>query len=350
MILEALSNAFGPSGCEQDVRALVLPQIRDHVDACQVDHLGNILALQRGTSDGLKVMVAAHMDEVGLMITGADDAGLLRFVAVGGIDVRVLPAKRVVVGKERLPGVIAVKPVHKTTADERSRAVPIDQLLIDVGATSKAEAEKLVGKGDYAVFGTRFQDLGSVAIGKAFDDRAGCAILIELVRRGPYPFAFHPVFTTMEEIGMRGARVAAFAVSPDVAFVLEGTICDDSPKKREGSATTELGKGPVISVADRSMMADPRLVRHVLRTAQELGLACQIKQPGKGGTDGGAIHLTRMGVPCLPVCVACRYIHAPVAMLSKRDLGQTVDLMEQSLRRLTPAVLAEADGALESSR
>jgi endoglucanase len=295
-------------------------------------------------------MVAAHMDEVGLMVTHADDAGMLRFVAVGGIDIRVLPAKRVVVGRERVPGVIAVKPVHKTTADERSRVMPMDQLVIDVGATSKAEAEKIAAKGDYAVFATRFQDLGGVVMGKAFDDRAGCAILIELVRRGPYPFAFHPVFTTMEEIGMRGARVAAFAVAPDLAFVLEGTICDDSPKKREESPTTELGKGPVVSVADRSVIADARLVRHVMRTAQEMGLPCQIKQPGKGGTDAGAIHLAHLGVPSLPVCVACRYIHSPAAMLSKRDLGQTLDLMEQSLRRLTPAVLAAADGALETSR
>jgi endoglucanase len=350
MILEALSNAFGPSGCEQDVRALVLEQIRGRVDTWRVDHLGNLLAWQRGTSDGLKVMVAAHLDEVGLMVTHADDAGFLRFVTVGGIDARVLPAKRVLVGKERVPGVIAVKPVHKTTADERSRAIPVDQLVIDVGATGKAEAEKIAAKGDYAVFATRFQDLGGVVVGKAFDDRVGCAMLIELVRRGPYPFAFHPVFTTMEEIGLRGARVAAFTVAPDLAFVLEGTICDDSPKQREESPTTELGKGPVVSVADGSVIADPRLVRHVLRTAQEMGISCQIKQPGKGGTDAGAIHLTRSGVPSLPVSVACRYIHSPVAMLSKRDLGQTVDLLEQSLRRVTPALLADADGASETSR
>jgi endoglucanase len=151
----------------------------------------------------------------------------------------------------------------------------------------------------------------------------------------------------MEEIGLRGARVAGYAVAPDLAFVLEGTICDDSPKKREESPTTELGKGPVISVADRSVIADPRLVRHVLQTAQELGIPTQIKQPGKGGTDAGAIHLTRAGVPSVPVCVACRYIHSPVAMLCKRDLGQTVDLMEQSLRRLPPDLLAGQGGAVE---
>ena len=351
MILEALSNAFGPSGCEQDVRALILDEIRSRVDECRVDHLGNLLALQRGSAERPKVMVAAHMDEVGLMITQAEDSGMLRFVCVGGIDARVLPAKRVVVGKDRVPGVIAVKPVHKTTAEERNRPFPVDQLAIDVGASSRAEAEKIAAKGDYAGFATRYQDLGGgVVTGKAFDDRVGCAILVELIRRGPYGFTFCPVFTTMEEIGLRGARVAGFAVAADLAFVLEGTICDDSPKKRDESPTTEMGKGPVISVADRSVVADPRLVRFVTQTAEALGLPLQIKQPGMGGTDAGAIHLTRTGVPSLPVSVPCRYIHSPVAMLSQRDLGQTVDLMEQVLRRLTLDVLTAPVPTLETPR
>lgn len=350
MILEALANAFGPSGGEQAVRGLILEAIRDRVDVCRVDHLGNILAEQRGSAVRPRVMVAAHMDEVGLMITGADDAGMLRFVVVGSIDPRVLPAKRLVVGRERCPGVIAVKPVHKTTAEERARVLGVDQLVIDVGASSRAEAEKVAGKGDYAVFATRFQDLGATVIGKAFDDRVGCAILVELIQRGPYPFTLCPVFTTMEEIGMRGARVAAYAMEPDAAFVLEGTICDDSPKTRDESPTTRLGDGPVISIADRSVIADAGLVRHVRETAAFMRVPLQVKQPGKGGTDAGAIHLARTGVPSLPVCVACRYIHSPVSMLSKRDLGQTVDLMEQTLRRLTPDVLFWRDAVQETSQ
>lgn len=340
MILEALSNAFGPSGCEEDVRAILLDAIRDHVDECRVDHLGNILALQRGQSEAPALMVAAHMDEVGLMVTHADDAGMLHVVAVGGLDARVLPAKQVRVGRDRTPGVIAVKPVHKTTPDERGKAFTLEQLVIDVGAGTKAEAEKVAARGDYAVFATTFEDLGDVVTGKAFDDRAGCAVLAELIRRGPYPFTLRPAFTTMEEIGLRGARVAGYAVAPDAAFVLEGTICDDGPKEREESATTELGKGPAISLADHSVIADRRLVRHLQSVARAKGIPIQIKQPGLGGTDAGAIHLTREGVPCVPVSVPCRYIHAPVSMLSKRDLAQTTDLMEAALREFTPAVLA----------
>jgi endoglucanase len=279
-------------------------------------------------------MVAAHMDEVGFMITSADDSGMLRFTIVGGIDDRVLPAERVFVGPDRVPGVIAIKPVHKTTPEERKNVVKADQLVIDIGAKSKSEAEGAVKKGDYGVFATTFRDLGDTVCGKAFDDRAGCAVLVELIKRGPYPFTFRPVFTTMEEIGLRGARVAGFAVNPDAAFVLEGTICDDSPKERDESPTTELGKGPAISLADPSAIADRRLVKLLLETAEMEGISCQFKQPGKGGTDAGAIHLAREGVPTVPVSVPCRYIHSPVALLHKRDFAQTVDLLAAALKRL----------------
>lgn len=334
MMLETLSNAFGPSGCESEVRTTIRDAIRDRVDEMQVDHLGNLIATQRGTASDLTVMVAAHMDEVGFMITSADDSGMLRFTIVGGIDDRVLPAERVLLGPNRVPGVIAIKPVHKTTPEERKNVVKADQLVIDIGAKSKSEAEGAVKKGDYGVFATRFRDLGDTVCGKAFDDRAGCAILIELIQRGPYPFTFRPVFTTMEEVGLRGARVAAFAVNPDVAFVLEGTICDDSPKERDESPTTQLGKGPAISVNDGSVIADRRLVKLLLDTAEAEGIPTQFKQPGKGGTDAGAIHLAREGVPTVPVSVPCRYIHSPVCLLHKRDLSQTVDLLAAALKRL----------------
>jgi endoglucanase len=334
MILETLSNAFGPSGCETEVRAAIREAIQDHVDDLRVDHLGNLLGTQKGTASELTVMVAAHMDEVGFMITSADDSGMLRFTIVGGIDDRVLPAERVFVGPDRVPGVIAIKPVHKTTPEERKNVVKADQLVIDIGAKSKSEAEGAVKKGDYGVFATTFRDLGDTVCGKAFDDRAGCAVLVELIKRGPYPFTFRPVFTTMEEIGLRGARVAGFAVNPDAAFVLEGTICDDSPKERDESPTTELGKGPAISLADPSAIADRRLVKLLLETAEMEGISCQFKQPGKGGTDAGAIHLAREGVPTVPVSVPCRYIHSPVALLHKRDFAQTVDLLAAALKRL----------------
>jgi endoglucanase len=168
-------------------------------------------------------------------------------------------------------------------------------------------------------------------------------VLIELIERGPYPFDFYPVFTTMEEVGLRGARVAGYSVMPDAAFVLEGTICDDSPREEDLSPTTELGKGPALSPMDRSVIADRRLLQLVIETAEQEGIPYQFKQPGKGGTDAGAIHLAQTGVPTLPVSVPSRYIHSPVSVLSKSDFGHTVDLMAASLRRLTPAVVGERE-------
>jgi endoglucanase len=340
MILEALSNAFGPSGCEGKVRQVVLDAIAGKVDEVQVDHLGNVIARQKGTDyPAFKVMVAAHMDEVGFMITHADDSGLLHFTKVGGIDDRVLPAKVVRIGKSQIPGVISMKPVHLTGRAERRKVVSHEDMAIDIGVSSKAEAERLVTKGDYAVFDVAFEELGTMAKGKAFDDRAGCAVLIALIERGPYPFDFWPVFTTMEEVGLRGAHVAAYRVTPDVAFALEGTICDDGPREKDISPTTAVGKGPAISPMDRSVIADRRLVRLLIETAEAEGIPYQLKQPGMGGTDAGAIHLAKTGVPSVPVSVPSRYIHSPVSMLSKEDLENTVRLMAATLRCITPEVL-----------
>jgi putative aminopeptidase FrvX len=342
--LKALSEAFGPSGCENQVRQIIVERIKDRVDSYHVDHLGNLIALQKGTAHpGFRVMAAAHMDEVGFMITHVDDGGMLHFTKVGGIDDRVLPAKVVRIGEKRIPGVIAIKPVHLTEPEERGRAISYDQLVIDIGTSSRSEAEKLVHKGDYAAFDISFDDLGQLVKGKAFDDRAGCAVLIALIERGPYPFDFYPTFTTMEEVGLRGARVAGYSVMPDAAFVFEGTICDDSPKEQDISPTTEVGKGPAISVMDRSVIADRRLVRLVLETAEAEGIPYQFKQPGKGGTDAGAIHLAQTGVPSVPVSVPSRYIHSPVSILSKSDFDYTVQLIASTFQRLTPNVVAERD-------
>jgi len=359
--LKRLSEAFGPSGCEDEVRQVVLEAIQDKLDEVQVDALGNVIGVQKGTAaqkgfaTGFKVMVAAHMDEVGLMISLVGEEGMLRFTKVGGIDDRVLPAKVVRIrsrllaegalsgADDKLRGVIAIKPVHLTTRAEREQVIAYDKLAIDIGASSKKEAEGLVDRGAYATFDVSFADLGDVVKGKAFDDRAGCAVLIALIERGPYPFDFYPVFTTMEEVGLRGARVAGYSVMPDAAFVLEGTICDDSPREEDLSPTTELGKGPAISVMDRSVIADRRLVQLVIETAEQEGIPYQFKQPGQGGTDAGAIHLAKTGVPTLPVSVPSRYIHSPVTMLSKSDFEHTVDLMAASLRRLTPEVVGPRD-------
>jgi putative aminopeptidase FrvX len=339
LLLEELSNAFGPSGCEDEVRRTLARALHGKVDELQTDALGNLIAFKRGTGPGprLKLMVDAHIDEVGLMITRIEKSGLLGFRAVGGIDERLLLAKGVVIGQDRIRGVILAPPIHLTKEEQRKQVIKIDQLVIDIGATSQDEAKGMVKVGDYVAFDTRFQVLSRdgwrTVKGKAFDDRAGCAAAAALVEE-EYPADLYLSFSAQEEVGLRGARVAAFRIEPDVAFALEGTVCDDTPKKEDVSPTSELGKGPAITLMDHSFIADRRLVRLLTETAETNGIPYQFKQPGVGGTDAGAIHLTKAGVPSVAVAVPCRYIHAPVSLMSLNDFDSLVALIKATLRVL----------------
>jgi endoglucanase len=321
------------------VRKVVLEAIRGHVDEVRTDVLGNVLAVKRAAGNGPRVMVTAHMDEVGMMVVAIDSDGLLRFEAVGGLDDRVMLGKPVLVGAERVPGVIGAKPIHLLKHSETEQVVKMDSMRIDIGATSRDAAGRKVKPGDRVVFASRFSLNDGTARGRALDNRAGCAALIELLRGQPYPVEVHAAFTVQEEIGSRGARVAAYAIQPQAALVLEATICDDLPKEDDVSPTTELGKGPALSVMDRSAMADRRLVDHLTATAAAIGVPYQFKQPGVGGTDAGPIHLAHRGVPAAVVSVPCRYIHAATAMLSLEDYRNEIALLRAALERFTPAVL-----------
>lgn len=339
MLLEELSNAFGPSGCEDEVRRTLARALRNKVDELQTDALGNLIAFKRGTGrePRLRVMVDAHTDEVGLMITRIEKNGLLGFRSVGGLDDRLLLAKGVVIGDQRIPGVILAPPVHLTKKEQREQVIKIEQLVIDIGATSQDEAKQTVKVGDYAAFDTRFQVLTTGGLrtvkGKAFDDRVGCAVAAALAE-DDYAVDLYLSFSAQEEVGLRGARVAAFRIEPDVAFALEGTICDDIPKKEDVSPSTEMGKGPAIYVMDRSFIADRRLVRLLVDTAEAQNIPYQFRQPGVGGTDAGAIHLSRTGVPSVALAVPCRYIHAPASILSLNDFENVVALMRAALQAL----------------
>jgi tetrahedral aminopeptidase len=340
VILQQLSEAIGVSGDEGAVRTIIRQAITGHVDEMWVDNLGNLLAVKRGTGEvNLRVMLDAHMDEVGMMITQIDSDGTLRFAQVGGMDDRVLLGKTVLVGREQLPGVIGGKPVHLLEGDERTKVVPTKSLRIDIGARDKDAAAAQVKVGDRATFATEFVDLGPTLMGKAFDDRAGCALIVELLQGDRFPVDVLAAFTVQEEVGLRGARVAGYRLEPDIAFALEGTVCDDLPKDDDVSPATELGRGPALTTMDHATIADPRLVSFLVQTAEAHDIPYQFRRTVGGGNDAGAIHLTRAGVPSAGISVPCRYIHAPAAICSKADLENTVHLVRAALQALTPAVL-----------
>jgi len=333
MLLKQLSEALGVSGNEHEVREIIKDAVKGLVDEIRVDTLGNLIAV-KGKGKRPRVMVAAHMDEVGLMVSWIEKNGLLRFRKVGGIDDRVLVSKTVLVGKERVPGVIGAKAIHLQEPKERENPLRYEDLYIDIGAKSKEEAEKKVKLGDFVAFATRFEEFGQrKAKGKAFDDRVGCTVLIEALK-GQYDFELNAVFTVQEEVGLRGATVAAYDVDPEMALVLEGTTCSDTPGTDPEGYATEVGKGPALSLMDASSIANKRMVQEMVRLAQEHGLPYQFRRTTMGGNDAGRIHLTREGVPSASLSVPCRYIHSPVSVISLDDLENAVKLLGLFLKSI----------------
>ena len=345
-LLERLCNACAVSGDETEVRRIVLEQVKPYASEVRVDALGNLLAYcPAAGAPHLRVLVAAHMDEVGLMLTGDEGDGFFRFTAIGGVDVRCLPGKSLQVGREHLPALIGLNPFH-LASDHEVRSVPsIDDLRIDVGPDNA----KKVKVGDWAAFTTPFARLGPSLRAKALDDRIGVATLIELVHNPPPHLDLVAAFTVQEEVGLRGASVAAYSAQPDLAFVLDCTPARDLPAWDSGSPgdqpsqnaryNTRLGAGPAIYIADADSMADPRLVRHLIETAEALGLPYQLRQPGGDGTDAGAIHLQRAGIPSVSLAVPGRYLHTPAGIVRLSDWKNTLALIQAALLRLTPDIL-----------
>ncbi|MFZ0545373.1 MAG: M42 family metallopeptidase [Candidatus Promineifilaceae bacterium] len=340
-LLKQLTEAVGVSGEEKEVRKLILDLISDHVDSSHIDAMGNLIATKNGTGEmDWTVMVDAHMDEVGLMITEVDSNGAFQFVGVGGFNDRALLGKVVQVGSKKLTGVIGARPIHLLDRSQRDSVVKMKDMRVDIGAASKEAASKKLKPGDRAAFLTEYQELGDMAIGKAFDDRAGCAALIELLRRDPYPFNLVAAFTVQEEVGLRGARVAGYAVKPNVALVLESTPAYDLPNERDVSPNVVLGNGPSIYVMDSVTIQDPRLVSHITRTAAANNIPFQIRRPGGGGTNTGVIQRAGPGVPAATIATPARYIHAPVSMINLNDFDNVVKLAEATLRGLSPDIFA----------
>lgn len=340
-LLESLCNATAVSGDEHEVRQIVIEAIKLIADDVKVDALGNVLATKFGRAEKrVRVMMAAHMDEIGFMIVKKHEDGLFEFDRIGGIDERQLPGKPVLVGREHLPGVIGAKPIHMTTAKERKNKIEVSAMRIDLGP----EIGDKVKPGDRAAFATRFKIIGPSIWAKALDDRLGVATLIELLKHAPDNIDLLAAFTVQEEVGLRGARVAAYTFDPDMAIAVDSTPAYDLPHWDDDDENdrynTRLDAGPALYVMDRGTIADRRLVSWLEETASQADIPYQLRQPGGGGTDAGAIHKTRSGIPSVSVSVPSRYAHTAVGMARQDDWANTLRLLHTALGRVTPDLLA----------
>ena len=326
-LLRSLCAVNGVSGDESAVREAVIKEI-DGLCEYRTDPLGSLICFKKGRkTPEKKLMICAHMDEVGFIITYIRDDGTLAIAPVGGIDPMVAIGRQVRVGSAAVPGVIGSKAVHNLSKEEREKAPEWDALYIDIGADSREEAEKYVTIGDCAYFLPDFTELGESRVrSKAIDDRAGCAMMIRMIQEGvEYDTWF--VFNVQEEIGLRGSRASAFSVDPDFALVLESTTAGDIDGVSGQKRVCALGKGPVVGFMDRSTVYDRELYRLAFDTAEKAGLPCQTKTMIAGGNDAGAIHITRGGIRTLAVSLPCRYLHSASCVIDTADLESSYRLV-----------------------
>ncbi len=316
------------SGDEGAVRNAIIEEIKDFCEY-KIDNLGNIIAFKKGkNTPSRKIMLDAHMDEVGLIITSVTADGFLKFSTVGGIDTGVLISRRVKINGN-ISGVIGLKPVHLCHGDEGKKLPKADDLYIDIGAKCKEEALSLVSLGDTAVMCGDFIKTGDKILSKALDDRIGCAILISLIKEES-EYDFYASFSVQEEVGLRGAKVSAFAVNPDFAIILEGTTAADIADVAEEKQVCNLGLGAAVSFMDRSTLYD----RELYNLALSSGIPCQSKRFVSGGNNAGAVHLSREGVRTVAISVPCRYIHSASSAADIKDIDSAYKLAKHLISKI----------------
>jgi len=336
--LEKLSNACGVTGRESEVKELMIRLMTPFADEIVVDRLDNVIAVKKGKEKAPKIMLAAHMDEVGLMIKTITKEGFLQFAKMGGIDDRILPAQRVKVFSKKgsFSGIIGSKPPHIQKEEERKKIIASDELFIDVGAESKDAALAMgVAVGDPVGFDVQYVELGkNVVVGKAFDNRAGCVTMVEALRlMGKTDYTVYAVGTVQEEVGLRGAGSAAFGLDPDLAIALDVTIAGDVPGVREFDTSVKMGKGPALTISDSGLITHPKVLRWLLESAEEEKIPFQIETGLMGSTDAARISLTRQGIPSGNISIATRYIHSPVGMLNLKDIENSAKLTVAAIQR-----------------
>lgn len=325
-LLQRLTQAFGPSGCEDEVAEIISNELRPFSDEISRDTMGNLIVHRRGV--GRKIMVAAHMDEIGLIITHIDEKGFLRFAPVGGVRIPDLPYRRVRLSNGHC-GTVGVEKLDKPSD------IKLDKLYIDLGLSSKEEVLNITKIGDMVTFVGEFQECGAHFMSKAMDDRIGCFIAIETLKRTESSHDLFFVFTAQEEVGARGAQTAAYAIEPDLAIAVDITATGDTPNC--GHMAVKSGHGPAIKVLDRSMVTPPQIKRWMADTAEAVHIPYQWEVLEYGGTDSGAIHLTKGGIPAGVLSIPTRYFHSPAEMVNRQDVERAIQLLVELL--ITPPEL-----------
>lgn len=341
-MLKDLTDAKGIPGNEKEAREVMEKYITPYADKVYTDNLGSLIAEKTGDSNGPKIMVAGHLDEVGFMVTRIDDNGFVYFQTIGGWWSQVMLAQRVTLmtSKGDVTGVIGSKPPHILSAEARKKPIEIKDMFIDIGASSKEEAQKFgVRPGDSVVPYFEFTQLKNdkMLLAKAWDNRIGCAIAIEVLKQlkdEKHPNVVYGVGTIQEEVGLRGARTSAHAIKPDIGFGVDVGIAGDTPGVSDKDADSKLGEGPQILLYDASMISHKGVREFVVDTADENNIPYQFATIAGGGTDSGSIHLTANGVPSLSITVATRYIHSHAAILHRDDFENAVKLIVETIKKL----------------
>ena len=339
-LLAELSNACAVSGNEREVRKIVRREIEPIADKFEVDAMGNAIAVKRAkTGSFIRVLVSAHMDEIGFMLVQEDTPGVFIFRSVGGIDPRQMAGKAVLVGPDHVPGVIGMCPIHLSTADDLNHTVKVKDLRIDIGAENKS-----VKAGMFAYYATKFCEMGSSVCGKALDNRFGICNLIHLFKICPENIELIAAFTVQEEVGLRGANIVAYNRHPDLAIVLDSTPAMDLPKwdgEESSVYKSKAGGGAAVYTLDSRTLSDPRIINYLIDTARHYDIPVQRRQPMSGGTDAGAIHLTQEGIPAVSMSVPGRYAHSAASIARKSDWEAHLQLIYAALANMDKNFLAK---------
>ena len=334
-LLKELCALPGPSGCEDAVREAIRREAEPYADEIREDSIGNLMIFRRGIRRcSQTVMLAAHMDEVGILCKGHTEDGCVKFGFVGGVDPRVVIGRRVWFFAQKVRGVVGIKAVHLTTRRERKTMPKTKDLYIDIGCSDKKSAQKAVPLGSYGVFDSACEEFGDGMLkAKAIDDRIGCAAMLTILKERPAVDTWF-AFTAQEEVGLHGARCAAYSINPDVCLVLEGTTAADLAEVEGHRQVCGLRKGPVISFMDRTTIYHEDVCTMLRRCADEAEIPWQTKHRVAGGTDAGRIHLTRSGIRTGVVAAPVRYIHSPVSVAAIEDLNGVLEVSRRFLKEM----------------